>query len=811
MFLKYSDKIAKLTHRQKADLLTGKDFWTTLDVPEIGLPSAWLSDGPSGVRKQVADSDHLGLNPSAEATCMPSAASMANSWNEELLEKAGTVLGNEAAAQSVNMLLGPGTNIKRNPLCGRNFEYYSEDPYLAGKMAAACIRGIQSSGIYACVKHFAANNQELRRMVVDSVVDERALREIYLTAFEIAVKEGGTKAIMSSYNRLNGVHANENYHLLVEILRKEWGFDGVVVTDWAGCNDRVDGVRCGSDLEMPACRYGADDVYKALEDGSLDEKLVDECLDRLIEFVYSTEAAVKKAVKEFDKEEHHKIARRCAEEAIVLLKNEGELLPLKGRKVCFIGDFADKPRYQGAGSSVVNPTRTESFIEEINRYKLDCIGYAPGFERYGKKNETLAKNALNLASRADTVIFFAGLDEVAEAEGLDRQNMKLPAVQLDLLKRIYALGKKVVVVLFCGSAVELDVVCDADAIVHAYLGGQAGVSAMLNVLTGKVNPSGKLSESYPFRYKDCSSASHFPGEKRTTEYRESIFVGYRYYQTAGVKERYPFGYGLSYTTFEYSDLKVDKNGASFTIKNTGKYDGAEIAQMYIGKPDSAVFRPVKELKGFKKVFIKAGESAKVTIPFDGYTFRVFNPEAGEWQTEGGKYVVSIGASVADIRLVGSAEVKGDMTDFGYDRNKLGSYFSGKAADVDDEQFALVLGREIPPSEYDFYKRNRMVIDENCTVSDLRYSRRWAGRLFSGAIRFAIKFMTAIGNKNMANTLVMGVLHQPVRGLAKFGGMSRRQMEALLMIFNGHLFKGAARFLTKEKKPKSDKKAKEAKN
>ena len=796
--MKYAEKIKKLTHRQKADLLTGKDFWTTLEVEDIGLPSAWLSDGPSGIRKQVADSDHLGLNPSVEATCMPSAASMANSWNVELLEEAGELLGLEATAQSVNMLLGPGVNIKRNPLCGRNFEYYSEDPHLAGKMAAACIRGIQKSGIYACVKHFAANNQELRRMVVDSVVDERALREIYLTAFEIAIKEGGAKSIMSAYNRLNGTHANENYHLLVDILRNEWGFGGLVVTDWAGCNDRVDGVRCGSDLEMPACKYGADDVFKALEDGSLDENLVDECLDRLFEFVYSTDEAVKKAVKQFDKDAHHDIARRCAEEAIVLLKNDDEVLPLGNEKVCFIGDFADTPRYQGAGSSVVNPTRTESFIKEVKNSGINYIGYEPGFKRYGQNSGSLAKKALELAKKADTVVFFAGLDEVTEAEGLDRQDMKLPLNQLELLTRIYALGKKVVVVLFCGSAVELDVLNDAQALVHAYLGGQAGVTAMLNVLTGKVNPSGKLSESYPVRYEDCSSASHFPGEKFTTEYRESIFVGYRYYQTAGVKECYPFGYGLSYTTFEYSGLKADEKGVTFTITNTGFVDGAEVAQLYIGKPDSAIFRPAKELKGFKKVFLKAGESAKVSIPFDEYTFRVFNPKAEKWQVEGGTYVVGIGASVADIRLVGSVEVKGNMTDFGYDRDELKDYYSGRVANVSDEQFAAVLGREIPPADYKFYKRNRIVIDENSTVADLRYSKRWVGRLFSGAIRFAISLMKGVGKRATANMLIQGVLHQPMRGLAKYGGMSRRQMEALIMIFNGHLFKGAGRFLSKEK-------------
>ena len=374
--MKYKGEISQLTRRQKADLLTGKDFWTTLGIDEIDLPSAWLSDGPSGVRKQIADSDHLGLNPSISATCLPSAASIANSWNESMVERAGELLGAEAAAQNVNMLLGPGTNIKRNPLCGRNFEYYSEDPYLAGKMAAAYIRGIQKSGIYACLKHFAANNQELRRMVVDSVVDERALREIYLTAFEIALKEGKAKSVMSSYNRVNGLFANENPHLLKEILRNEWGFDGLVVTDWAGCNDRVEGVKCGNELEMPSCRYGADDVYRALEDGSLDEALVDECLDRLIDFVRTTTAALQKTVKTFDADEHHKLAVQFAEESVVLLKNDG-VLPLGKESVCFIGDFAENPRYQGAGSSVVNPTRLNKFTEEVKNYPVNYVVTLP--------------------------------------------------------------------------------------------------------------------------------------------------------------------------------------------------------------------------------------------------------------------------------------------------------------------------------------------------------------------------------------------------------------------------------------------------
>lgn len=661
------------------------------------------------------------------------------------------------------------------------------------------IRGIQKSGISACVKHFAANNQELRRMVSDSIVDERALRELYLTPFEIAVKEGGVGAVMSSYNKVNGSYANENAHLLRDILRREWRFDGVVVTDWAGCNDRVEGVRCGSDLEMPACRYGADDVFRALEEGTLDESLVDESLDRLIDLVLKTQEALKHAPSSFDEEAHHAIARSCAEEGIVLLKNDGTL-PLGREKVCFIGDLADRPRYQGAGSSLVNPTRTERFLEEAADYGINFIGYAPGYKRFGGESKKRAEAALGLAQKAETVVFFAGLDEIAEAEGLDRRSMKLPENQRALLSELYKTGKKIVVVLFSGSAVELGCAQQANAIVHACLGGQAGVGAMLNVLSGKVNPSGKLSESYPASYEDCPTAGYFLGRQRTSEYRESIFVGYRYYATAKKEVLYPFGYGLSYTTCSYSGLSVKEDGVRFTVTNTGSRDGAETAQLYISKPDSVLFRPALELKGFCKVFLRAGGSRLVFIPFDEYTFRVFNPKANTWQREGGAYRVLVGASSQDIRLEGTIDIENTLTDPGYDKTVLAPYFSGEVAKVGDDAFSALLQRPLPPAGYSFYQKNRMVIDENCTVDDLRYSRRWIDRLVSGTMRFAHRFLWAIGKKTAANTLTMGVIHQPVRGIAKFGGLTRRKMEALLMMFNGHMLRGIGRFFTREKAP-----------
>lgn len=789
--------IEQMSLRQKADFLTGKDFWQTRDYEELGIPSVFLSDGPHGLRRQAAKADHLGLNASIPATCFPTAATMANSWNEELGEEMGKALGDEAASLNVNVLLGPGTCMKRNPRCGRNFEYFSEDPYLAGKMAASYIRGIQLGGTSACVKHFAGNNQEERRMVTDSVMDERTLREIYLTAFEIAVKEGKTKAIMSSYNKVNGTYADESTHLIRDILRGEWGFDGVVISDWAGTNNKVASTKAGSDLEMPSCRYGADDIVKAVESGELDIKFVDESVERILTLIEQTTAGEKG--KPLDVEAHNDIAKKCADESIVLLKNDG-ILPINNEiKVAIIGDFAENPRYQGAGSSIVNPTKLGSLLDE--KGSVNFIGYEKGFDRYGKENLKLINKAVKLAKKADAVILCLGLDEVSEAEGLDREHIKIPQNQIELFKQVRVFSKKVILVLSCGSAVETGFSRSANAIVYGCLSGQAGAKSVMDVITGKVNPSGKLAETFPVRYEDCSSASHFPGKQMTVEYREGLFVGYRYYDTARVPVAYPFGFGLSYTAFEYSDIKADEKGVTFKIRNTGEYDGAETAQLYVGKKDGKIFRPAKELKGFKKVFIKKGETVSVTIPFDDKTFRYFNVNTDKWEIEGGEYQLYIGASSADIRLEASVEKAGTTEVCPYEKNKLPSYYSGHVANVGADEFKTLLGREIPKAGYDFYKRNRMVIHENCTVADLRYSKRWVGRAFAGVISFAIAFLRKIGKRTTANTLVMGVTHQPIRGLAKFGGMSRRQMEALIMMFNGHVFKGIGRFFSKEKRGK----------
>ncbi|NLC17483.1 MAG: glycosyl hydrolase, partial [Clostridiales bacterium] len=754
--------------------------------------------------------DHLGLNPSLKATCFPTSATMANSWNVEFCEQMAQHLGKEAVWQRVNILLGPGINIKRNPLCGRNFEYFSEDPYLAGKMAAAYVRGIQSNGVSACVKHFAANNQEYCRMVTDSIVDERALREIYLQPFEMAVKEGKVKTVMSSYNKLNGTYTNEHIELLRQILREEWGFDGIVVTDWGGADDRVKGLIAGNDLEMPTTAGETDkEIIAAIQEGKLDEKILDEAVDRLLTLINQTNQALSKiADLELDEQAHHEMARRACEEAIVLLKNDNNALPLKSKeKIAIIGDFAQNPRYQGAGSSIVNPTKLENTLENINNYDLDFIGFEKGFNRYGKKSKRLIKKAMRLAQKADTILLYLGLDEVTETEGMDRADMRLPQNQIELLNSLNELGKKIVIILSCGSAIEMDFTDQADAVLHSYLGGQAGARAVLNVLVGKVNPSGKLSESYPYKYEDCASAKYFPGKEMTAEYKESIYVGYRYYDTAGVEVKYPFGYGLSYTTFEYSDLKIGDNGVKFKISNTGKYDGAEVAQLYVGLENSKIFRPKKELKGFCKVFLKAGETKTVEIPFDDKTFRFYNIAKKQWEIEEGDYAIYIGASSKDIRLQGVLSVEGVSADGIYDKAKLSSYFACDVKDVSESEFEQLLGRKLPEPHYKFYKKNRIQVDIYTTVSQLKYARGWTGRLFSGAISFAIKFLTAIGKKSQANVLIMGIYYNPLRAISRLSGglISWGQLQGMIVMFNGKFFKGLSMFLKEGRKKKKERK------
>ncbi|PZD94986.1 glycosyl hydrolase [Paenibacillus sambharensis] len=798
--MKYKELIDKMTLEEKASLMSGKDFWQTQDIQRLGINSIFLADGPHGIRKQAEAADHLGLNESLPATCFPTAATLANSWNEQLAETIGDYLGREAVAQKVNVLLGPGINMKRNPLAGRNFEYFSEDPYLAGKLAAGMIRGIQAHGISACVKHFAVNNQEERRMVIDTIVDERTLREIYLTAFEIAVKEGETKSVMSAYNMLNGVHTNENNHIMRDILRDEWDFQGVVVTDWGGSNDRVAGLIAGNELEMPGTAGETNrEIIEAIKNGTIKEELLDEAVDRMLDLIFTTEEVYAKPYKqEFDMEEHHSVAQKAAEESIVLLKNEDQILPLKkGVKAAVIGEFAEKSRYQGAGSSIVNPTKLDHALAGFEESGITMIGYEPGYERYGKPSKSKIAKAVELAGQAEVVLLYMGLDEVTEAEGLDRQNAMIPQNQIDLLDALYRVNPNIVVVLSCGSVVEMPWIDKVKGLLHAYLSGQAGAKAVLRILSGETNPSGKLAESYPIRYEDTPSYRYFPGKEVSVEYREGLFIGYRYFDTADVNVRFPFGYGLSYTTFEYSGIEIGQDGVSFTLTNTGDRDGMEIAQLYVGCQSDSIFRPAKELKGFVKVFLRAGEQQRVTIAFDDKTFRYFNVKTNKWEVEEANYSVMIGASVSDIRLEGTLFVEGTGAPLPYNKEQLPAYYSGKTNYVEIGEFEALLGRKVPVSTWD---RTRP-LGYNDTIAQCQYAKGGLARLAFRLLSFAYWFLRKTGKRDTANLIMMSVYHMPFRGVSRMtGGMiSMPMLDGILMIVNGHFFKGARHFMKERKK------------
>ena len=777
--MKYEQLISRMTLEEKASLMSGANFWNTKAIPRLGIPGMMLTDGPHGLRKQGGKADNLGLNKSVPATCYPTASGLANTWDEELLEQMGEHLGLEAASEGVSVLLGPGVNIKRSPLCGRNFEYFSEDPYLAGKMAAALIRGIQSNGISACVKHYAVNSQELLRMTNDSVVDERTLREIYLPAFETAVKEGGAKCLMTSYNRVNGTYAHENPHLLREILYGEWGYDGVVVSDWGGNNDRVASVKAGGTLEMPSS-HGQTDRYlvEAVRSGELSEAVLDEQVDRLLDLVFSTAPNVND--KTYFREAHHRMAAHVAEKAAVLLKNEDSILPLKNdQKIAVIGDFARIPRYQGAGSSKINPTKLDNGIDALKKVGANVMGFAPGFRRNGKADPMLIRQACTLAKDADVVLLWLGLDEGGEAEGVDRENMKLPENQISLLNSLHSVNPNIVVVLSCGCAVELQWDDKARAVLHGYLGGQAGALAIARLLLGQANPSGKLSETIPLCYEDMPSAPYYPGLEATSEYREAIYVGYRYFDSAGKAVKYPFGHGLSYTTFEYTALEIAEDALRLRVRNCGDVPGEEIVQLYIHADTAGMFRPAQELKGFAKVHLQPGEEKQVTIALNDRSFAVWNIVENKWIIEPGTYQLRIGASSRDIRL--TARVKKEGTDAvnPYCTEEFAPYYEARVHDVTDESFAALLGREIPPALWD----RSAPIGFNDTIAQGAYLRGGVGKLIYDLIDISRRALLALGMKDKANG-IMFIMNMPWRNVARMSGiLTDQQVKALLNLIN----------------------------
>lgn len=779
--------VSQLTLLEKAALLSGENTWQTRAIERLGIPAVWMSDGPHGIRKQIGSADHLGINGSEPATCFPTAATVANSWDEDLAGEIGAALGREARALGVHVLLGPGLNIKRSPLGGRDFEYFSEDPELAGRLAAAYVRGIQSEGVAATPKHFAVNSQELRRMVSDSIIDERTLQEIYLTAFEIVVREAQPWALMSSYNLVNGVYAHENAHLLQEILRDQWGFDGAVISDWGGSNDAVEAVRTGGTIEMPSPGYeSVRQIVAAVEAGELAVADVDARAAEVIDLVRRV-AAVEPVPADFDA--HHALARRAAAESAVLLRNENSILPLAaGTRVALVGDFAETPRYQGSGSSAVNPTRLTTLREALGASAVDVAAWAPGYRRDGAIDEALIAEAVRAAESAAVVVLALGIPEIAESEGLDRSDLLVPAGQVELLRRVARANPNTVVVLSAGGAVETGWAGDAAAIVHGYLGGQAGAEGIADVLTGTAEPGGRLAETIPHRLVDTPTAGRFPSAERTAEYREGPFVGYRYYETAEADVAYPFGFGLGYTRFAYSETEFSAGEVSFTVTNIGDRAGTDVAQVYVSRSGgSAVLRPALELAGFRKVRLDAGESVRVAIALGDRAFRFFDARTGTWETEQGSYAVHVGRHVRDLVLTGTVEVSGTVAAGTLDPAEARRAAAG-VQDVSDADFAAALGRDVPPSAW-----ADGPLGFNDPMDRLRVAKsplaRFAFRVLDGRRRTAEESGTPDLN-------ILFLFNGPFRVISKMsGGLATSDLtRGVLTLVNGKAFRGLGRIV-----------------
>ncbi|WP_238655280.1 glycoside hydrolase family 3 C-terminal domain-containing protein [Paenibacillus piscarius] len=658
--------VSQMTLEEKAGLCSGLDFWNTKGIERLGIPSVMVTDGPHGLRKQQGSADHLGLNDSVPATCFPSAAGLASSWDRDLIFRVGEALGTECQVENVAVLLGPGNNIKRSPLNGRNFEYFSEDPFLASEMAASHVKGVQSQGVGTSLKHFAANNQEHRRMSVDAVIDERTLREIYLASFEGTVKQSQPWSVMSSYNQVNGEYVSESHRLMTRILRDEWGFEGFVMSDWGAVNERVEALKAGLELEMPSSGgIGDAKIVAAVNSGELPVETLDLAVERMLGFIFkSVENRNPAAV--FDVDKHHQLAREVARESMVLLKNEGGILPLaKNGRIAVIGEFARKPRYQGGGSSHVNPSRMDDAFEELQAVAGNSASflYAQGYELASDDtNADLLREACDRAAQADAAVLFLGLPDRYESEGYDRSHLQLPVSHKELLEAVAAVQSEIIVVLSNGSPVEMPWLPQTKAVLEGYLGGQAFGGAVADLLFGEVSPSGKLAETFPMKLSDNPSFLNFPGEGDTVEYREALFVGYRYYDKKEIEPLFPFGFGLSYTEFEYSNLVLDQTciqdtdtvQVSVTVKNTGSRAGKEVVQLYVSDVESSVIRPLQELKGFAKIGLQPGEERVVTFTLDKRSFAYYNVKLGDWHVESGKFRIAVGSSSRELRL--SAEL-----------------------------------------------------------------------------------------------------------------------------------------------------------
>jgi len=780
---KIREILSGMTLEEKISLCNGADFWHSKAMPEHGIPAITMADGPHGMRVQKNAGDMLGVNESEPSTCFPTAVTSGATWDRELIREEGAAIASEGLSYGVNVVLGPGVNIKRDPRCGRNFEYFSEDPFLAGEMGTAWVQGAQSKGIGTSLKHFAANSQEYKRFNGNSQLDERTLREIYLPAFERVVKEAQPATVMCAYPMINGEHCSDNKKLLNDILREEWGFEGLVVTDWGALCNRVKAMEAGCDLSMPGgSDYMEDKVAEAVRDGRLPESAVDACAGRVIRLALIGELQNKGEA--FDTDADNDIARRVAEAGAVLLKNEDGILPLKQEDIVLIGDMAGNMRYQGAGSSHINPAKLISLHNA-----MPDVPYVACCNENGEVTDMAS--AVNAAKNAKIAVVCAGLPDVYESEGFDRENLNMPAGHMRMIEAVAEANPNTVVVLFCGCAVEIPWISRVKAVLYMGLPGQAGGLAAANLLTGKVNPSGKLTETWPLRVTDVPSYETFG--RKYTHYSEGIYVGYRYYQKAGVPVRFPFGYGLSYTEFSYSDIRADKNHVTAKITNTGKTAGAETVQLYVKAPQDGIHRPLRELRGFAKVFLEPGETKEVSFELNDRSFAVWSDG---WKVPGGTYTVELGASSEDIRLSAEAAVEGEAVEI--PSWQAGSWYETPKGKASDSDFEMLYGGLIQPEpkivkgRFDMEMSSMEMKDKSLIMKSMYNSTvKTIAKAFGGKVDFS---------NPTFRMMVMSGADSPLRAtiISSGGTFPGNVAEGMLDMANGHIRAGLKKIAGKKK-------------
>lgn len=794
--------MSNLTLLEKARLVIGKSFWKIHGVDRFQIKDIYVADGPHGLRKQVEGTQLMDINNSVAATCFPTAVTLASSWDCKLVTEVGIALGEEFMSEGVSVALGPGANIKRSPLCGRNFEYFSEDPFLTGEMAASYIEGVQFVGVGTSLKHFAVNNQEKNRMTINAFVDERSLREIYLAGFERAIKRAKPWTVMCAYNKINGVYASENKYLLSDILRHEWEYEGVTLTDWGASNDRVEGIRAGMDLQMPGPDQDSTmDLVKAVEKGDLTVAQIESSVKRVIDL--TLKGNNNRREMNYDMKKHHQLARKAACESSVLLKNEARILPLsKDEHILVIGDFGIKPRYQGAGSSHVNPISL-SIPMKSHPYQ-DKVTFCRGYdERYESTNHTLIEQAVSLARSGEKVIILAGLTESFESEGFDRSHLSIPKSQIELIQSITSVNDNVVVVLMNGAPIEMPWIGKVKGILEMYLSGQAVGEAIWDLLYGEVNPSGKLAETFPDEYQALPISKLFPMGPKGVEYREGLYVGYRYFDAVDRKPLFPFGYGLSYTYFEYKDLMVEtmdiqpnqtvpqlyQYKVSFTVANIGSYDGKEVSQLYISPMDHTYYRPVKELKGFKKTFIKQGESERIEFMLDRRSFAHYDPLAKDWVVEKGRFKISVGSSSIHLQLEQIIEVTGH------------AYSEEAKVLIHESQSAyekITHATEFTRNDFETLYGSKIIHElparkgtysYNSTVEEL--SKTAIGKTLLNSLNIMMKLNASKTEKKSDPMMERMLMEMPLRGISMMseGKFDRKKVQSILDVANGKMIRG----------------------